>query len=63
MRRVTIIPKEDRWAYTPVALASLKRALADVKAGRVYEVTEEDLLAGRVPRRRARASHRRRPKQ
>ena len=63
LRRATVVPEEDRWAYTPEALASLRRALADLKAGRVYEVTEEDLLAGRVPRRRARVSRRRRPKQ
>jgi AbrB family looped-hinge helix DNA binding protein len=62
LRRATVIPEEDRWAYTPEALASLRRALADVKAGRVYEVTDEALLAGRVPRRRARVSDRRRPK-
>src|SRR2546428_14145761 len=63
LRRATVIPEEDRWAYTPEALASLQRALADVKAGRVYEVTEEDLLAGRLPRRARRVSRRRRPKQ
>jgi len=63
LSRATVIPEEDRWAYTPEALASLQRALADVKAGRVYEATEEDLLAGRVPRRRTRINRRRRPKQ
>jgi len=63
LRRVTVIPEEDRWAYTPEALASLQRALADLKAGRMYEVTEEDLLAGRIPRRRARVSRRRRETQ
>jgi len=63
LRRATVIPEEDRWAYTPEALASLRRALADVRAGRVYEVTEEDLLAGRVPRRAGRVSRRRPPKQ
>ena len=62
LRRATVVPEEDRWAYTPEALASLRRALADVKAGRVYEVTEEDVLAGRVPRRAGRVSRRRRPK-
>ena len=62
LRRATVVPEEDRWAYTPEALASLRRALADVKAGRVHEATEEDLLAGRVPRRTGRVSRRRRPK-
>ncbi len=48
-----VVPDEDRWAYTPQALASLKRALADVKAGRVFEMTEAQLLrAGRRVKRR-----------
>ncbi|TMC77458.1 MAG: AbrB/MazE/SpoVT family DNA-binding domain-containing protein [Chloroflexi bacterium] len=47
LRPATVIPEEDRWAYTPEALASLRRALA----------------AGRVPRRAGRVSRRRRPKQ
>ncbi|TMG41915.1 MAG: hypothetical protein E6H94_00340 [Chloroflexi bacterium] len=45
------IPAEDRWAYTPEAIASLRRALADVKAGRIFELSEEDLLAGEFPKR------------
>ena len=48
------IPAEDRWAYTPEAIASLRRALADVKAGRVFELSEGDLLAGKFPKRRRR---------
>jgi AbrB family looped-hinge helix DNA binding protein len=48
-----LVPDEDRWTYTPQALASLKRALADVKAGRVFEMTEAQLLrAGRRVKRR-----------
>ena len=43
LRRSAVIPEEDRWAYTPEAIASLKRALADVKAGRVFEMTEAQL--------------------
>jgi len=45
------IPAADRWAYTPEAIASLRRALADVKAGRIFELSEEDLLAGKFPKR------------
>ena len=44
LRRSAVIPEEDRWAYTPEALASLKRALADIKAGRVFQMTEAQLL-------------------
>src|SRR5437879_5684933 len=40
LRRASVIPDEDRWAYTPAAIASLRRALADVKAGRVFELGE-----------------------
>ncbi|TMG52582.1 MAG: hypothetical protein E6H91_01545 [Chloroflexi bacterium] len=60
VRQAPVIPEEDRWAYTPEALASLRRALADLKAGRVYDLTEEDLFAGRVLRRRARVDRQRR---
>jgi AbrB family looped-hinge helix DNA binding protein len=38
LRRTFVIPDEDRWAHTPEALASLRRGLADVKAGRTYTV-------------------------
>ena len=51
LRPATVIPEEDRWAYTPEAIASLKRGLADLKAGRVYSLTEEELLSGKPPRR------------
>jgi AbrB family looped-hinge helix DNA binding protein len=53
-RRASLIPYKDRWAYTPAAIASLKRALADVKAGRVFEVSAGALEIGRYPRRRRR---------
>ena len=55
LRRVSRIPDEDLWAYTPAAIASLKRALADVKAGRVFELNPRDLETGKdpMPRRRA----------
>jgi AbrB family looped-hinge helix DNA binding protein len=55
LRRASIIPDEDRWAYTPAAIASLTRALADVKAGRVFELSARDLESGKYPRRRRRA--------
>lgn len=48
-----VVAGEGRRAYTPHALASLKRALADVKAGRIFEMTDAQLLrAGRRGERR-----------
>lgn len=44
LRPVVLIPEEDRWAYTPEALASLKRALVKIEAGRVFEMSEEQIL-------------------
>lgn len=54
LRPADVIPAEDRWAYTPAAIASLKRALADIKAGRVYRLSPRDLETGNYPRRRKR---------
>jgi len=61
LRPATVIDEEDRWAYTREALASLKRGLADLKAGRIYAISAEDLLAGRFPVRLPGAPRRRRP--
>ena len=54
LRRASVIPDEDRWAHTPAAIASLKRALADVKAGRVFELSARALETGNYPGRRRR---------
>lgn len=54
LRPTTVVPEEDRWAHTPEALASLKHALADIKAGYVFELTEEQLLRGKYPKRAGR---------
>lgn len=54
LRRAQLVPHEDRWAYSPAALASLKRALDDVRAGRVYRLGARDLESGNYPRRRRR---------
>ncbi len=51
LRPAALVAAEDRWAYTPAAIASLKRALADIKAGRVYRLGPRDLEAGSSPRR------------
>lgn len=63
LRPTAVVPEEDRWAYTPEALASLKRALADIKAGYVFELSEDDLLQGKYPKRPGRvASAARKPR-
>lgn len=54
LRLTTVVPEEDRWAYTPEALASLKRALSDIKAGYVFELSEDELLRGKYPKRAGR---------
>lgn len=43
-----VIPRDDRWAYTPEHRARLDRALEDSREGRVRDLTEDqlDLLAG-----------------
>lgn len=56
LRPTAVVPEEDRWAYTPEALGSLKRALADIKAGYVFELSEEELLRGKYPKRPGRAA-------
>ncbi|TAK24847.1 MAG: AbrB/MazE/SpoVT family DNA-binding domain-containing protein [Chloroflexota bacterium] len=42
------IPPEDAWAYAPGHRASIGRARADLRAGRVHQMSEADLdrLAG-----------------
>ena len=56
LRPTAVVPEEDSWAYTPEALASLKRALSDIKAGYVFELSEDELLRGQYPKRAGRAS-------
>jgi len=61
LRPAQVIPAEDAWAYTPENLAGIRRALEDIRAGRVYSgLTEDDLLKGRFPRRKRASTPRRR---
>ena len=53
LRRTRVVPAEDEWAYSAESIASIRRALDDIRAGRVYRLSEEDLLGGRFPRRAA----------
>jgi AbrB family looped-hinge helix DNA binding protein len=56
--RITLRPARvvvaDALGYTAESLRSIRRALDDVCAGRVYQASQADLLAGRLPGRRAR---------
>jgi AbrB family looped-hinge helix DNA binding protein len=55
LRPARVIPAEDAWAYTPENLAGIRRALDDVKAGRVYRLTSKEwddiIEKGRLPER------------
>ena len=43
LRPARVVLAEDAWAYTPENLAGIRRALEDVKAGRVYSLSWDDL--------------------
>ena len=47
LRPARMVIAEDAWAYTPESLASIKRSLADIAAGQVFELTTADLGRGR----------------
>ncbi|MBI2325516.1 MAG: AbrB/MazE/SpoVT family DNA-binding domain-containing protein [Chloroflexi bacterium] len=64
LRPAQVIPADDAWAYTPEHRASVRRALEDVKAGRVYRLTSKEwddiVNKGRLPARVRRGMHERR---
>lgn len=43
LRPTRVVPAEDAWAYRPEELAGIRRALEDVKAGRVYRLAATEL--------------------
>jgi AbrB family looped-hinge helix DNA binding protein len=47
LRPARVVIAEDAWAYTPESLASIKRSLADIAAGRIVAMTTDDLERGR----------------
>ena len=47
LRPARVVLAEDAWAYTPESLASIKRSVADIAAGRVFRMTTDDLDRGR----------------
>ncbi|MDO8563272.1 MAG: AbrB/MazE/SpoVT family DNA-binding domain-containing protein [Candidatus Limnocylindria bacterium] len=51
LRPARVLVAEDAWAYTAESLSTIRRALDDIREGRVYQASESDLLAGRYPRR------------
>jgi len=62
LRPARVVPAEDAWAYTAENLAGIRRALEDVKAGRVYrlswKVLNEIVETGKLPQRFRRARKR-----
>ena len=45
LRPVVPLRREDAWAYTPEHRARLAQAHADSREGRVWRMSEEDLIA------------------
>lgn len=43
LRPVVVLPRDDAWAYTSEHRALLARAHADSRAGRVRQLSEDDL--------------------
>ncbi len=54
LRPARLVLGEDAWAYQREHVESVRRALADVRAGRLYRLSEQQLLKGTFPRRRGR---------
>lgn len=54
LRPARMVIAEDAWAYTSDSLASIKRSLDDIAAGRVFTLTTAELERGkpRSPRKR-----------
>lgn len=52
LRPTKLVVAEDAWAYTREHLESVGRALADLRAGRTYQLSEAQLARGDRPRAR-----------
>lgn len=63
LRPARVVVAEDAWAYTSENLAGIRRALDDIREGRVYRMSWEDLekvgRAGKLPGRAARPASKR----
>jgi hypothetical protein len=42
---VVVLPKDDAWAYAAEQLTQVTKALADVRHGRIREMSDADLAA------------------
>jgi antitoxin MazE len=49
LRPTVVIPREDAWAYAKEHMDRVRRALADVEAGKEGKVTREELEALKTP--------------
>jgi AbrB family looped-hinge helix DNA binding protein len=45
LRPVVVLPRDDAWAYTAEHLANVANGLADIREGRVRQLSEDDLAA------------------
>jgi AbrB family looped-hinge helix DNA binding protein len=45
LRPMVTIPREDAWAYTPEHREAIRRAREDIAAGRLRQMSEEEILA------------------
>jgi hypothetical protein len=45
LRPVVVLPRDDAWAYTAEHLANVAKGLADIREGRVRQLSEDDLAA------------------
>jgi AbrB family looped-hinge helix DNA binding protein len=50
LRPARLVIAEDAWAYTADSLRSIKRSLEDIKAGRVYEMSKDEIARARPKR-------------
>lgn len=55
LRPARVVVSEDAWAYTSESLGSIRRALDDIREGRVHQLSEDDLVRGRYARRAGKA--------
>jgi AbrB family looped-hinge helix DNA binding protein len=51
LRPARVVVAEDAWAFTADSLASIRRSLDDIAAGRIFEMTTEQLEQGARPTR------------
>ncbi|HET7701262.1 MAG TPA: AbrB/MazE/SpoVT family DNA-binding domain-containing protein [Candidatus Limnocylindria bacterium] len=64
LRPARVLLAEDAWAYTAENISGIRKALDDIREGRVFRMTYEDLdkvvASGELPRHARRSATRRR---